>query len=55
MNARKHVDGFRLPDNGDLTENEWAWVGFIRVIAGNSDPAPSLVAVQALRRALAPP
>ena len=34
----------------DLTENERAWVGFLRLITQDKDPAPTLARVQALRR-----
>ena len=54
MRAQQVVEGFRLPATGPLTEHEAAWVGVIRAIAGGTDPAPSLAAVQALRRALLP-
>lgn len=36
----------------DITENELAWIGFLREISGWSDPAPGLRAVQQLRLAL---
>lgn len=36
----------------DLTENEWAWVGFLRLISNGSDPALRLRDVQLLRRLL---
>lgn len=52
MRGRNVVEGFRLPATGEMTEHEAAWMGFIRAIAGDNDPAPPLVAVQALRRAL---
>ena len=42
------------PELQDLTENERAWIGFLRLIANDSDPAPTLARVQALRLALAP-
>lgn len=54
MTACHVVAGFRLPDTGELTENEHAWVGFIRAASKQTDPAPYLVGVQALRRALDP-
>ena len=34
---------------GNLTENELAWVVFLRLLSEGSDPVPSLAAVQALR------
>jgi len=49
---------FRLPSvpetPDDLTSNERAWIGFLRMIAEGTDPGPTLEAVQALRRALKP-
>lgn len=35
-----------------LTEHEKGWVEFIRLIAGDRDPPPTLAAVQALHRVL---
>jgi len=37
------------PGLEDLTENERAWVGFLRLITQDTDPAPTLARVQALR------
>jgi hypothetical protein len=37
------------PEFEDLTENERAWVGFLRLITQHNDPAPTLARVQALR------
>jgi hypothetical protein len=34
----------------ELTENERAWLVFLRMIALDSDPAPTLRRVQLLRR-----
>ena len=41
-----------LSELEDLTENERAWVGFLRLITQDSDPAPTLALVQALRRVI---
>jgi hypothetical protein len=38
-----------LPEFEDLTENERAWLGFLRLITKDADPAPTLARVQALR------
>ena len=48
------VRGFRLPDRRPLTENEWLRIETLRAIAGDpdTDPGPTLCAVQALRVAL---
>lgn len=52
MKTQQVVDGFRLPDAGELTENERAWVGFLRDASRGTNPAPTLVAVRALRQLL---
>ncbi|MEQ3728102.1 MAG: hypothetical protein ABNH38_11895 [Tateyamaria sp.] len=39
------------PSFDDLTENERAWIGFLRLIVSDTDPAPTLSRIQALRRA----
>lgn len=39
-----------MPVLEDLTVNERAWVGFLRLIADDLDPAPTLARVQVLRR-----
>lgn len=44
------MPGFQLPNDRDLSANERAWIEFLRIITGNSDPAPTLPRVQALRR-----
>lgn len=36
----------------DLSENEQAWVMFLRMISDGRDPAPTLRRVQLLRRVL---
>ena len=38
------------PELDGVTENERAWVGFLRLITQDTDPAPTLARVQALRR-----
>jgi hypothetical protein len=37
-----------------LSENERAWIGFIRLLSDNADPSPTLATVQALRQAFVP-
>ena len=37
-----------------LTENELAWIDFLRLLSNDGDPAPTLARVQALRHILAP-
>lgn len=41
-----------MPVLGGLTRNERAWVGFLRLVAVDTDPVPTLARVQALRLAL---
>lgn len=41
-----------MPDFDDLTENERAWIGFLRLISNDTDPAPTLARVQGVRTAL---
>jgi len=38
------------PELDGVTENERAWIGFLRLITQDSDPAPTLALVQALGR-----
>jgi hypothetical protein len=49
---RRVVEGFKLPSYTPPTQNELAWISMLRAIAGDSDPVPTLAAVQALRGAL---
>jgi hypothetical protein len=44
------MDGVRLPVDSSLTENERAWVEFMRLTSRNANPAPTLRSVQALRQ-----
>ena len=39
----------------ELTENERAWIEFLRLASCDSDPAPTLERVQALRQILKSP
>ncbi len=41
-----------MPLIEDLSENERAWIGFIRLISKGTDPAPTLASVQGMRVAL---
>ncbi len=41
-----------MPNLDDLTENERAWIGFLRLIFNDMDPAPTLERVQGMRLAL---
>jgi len=40
------------PERAEVTENELAWIGFLREISDRSDPPPKLAAAQPLRLAL---
>ncbi|MBI1216929.1 MAG: hypothetical protein GC186_00135 [Rhodobacteraceae bacterium] len=53
LNDFKVIEGCRLPSDRPLTENERAWVGFIRLVTCEGDPPPTLARVQALRVMLA--
>ena len=46
------VTGFRLPSNRPISQNERAWIEFLRLVSSDSDPAPKLRLVQAMRRLL---
>lgn len=54
MRTQQVVAGFCLPDAGELTDNERAWVGFLRDASKGTNPAPTLAAVQAMRQLLDP-
>jgi hypothetical protein len=46
------VAGFRLPSEQSISRNESAWIDFLRLVSCDSDPAPTLLLVQAMRRAI---
>ncbi len=46
---RRVIEGFKLPSYAPPTQNELAWISMLRAIAGDSDPVPTLAAIQALR------
>lgn len=46
------VVGFRLPSERPISQNEMAWIDFLRLVSCDSDPAPTLRLVQALRRVI---
>ncbi len=52
MSTEDCCHGFSLPSARPFTENERAWIGFLRQVSGNSDPGPTLQLVQALRQAV---
>ena len=49
---RRVVEGFKLPSTAPITTNERDWIGMLRCIVGDTDPPPTLMAVQAIRKAL---
>ncbi|TPN53908.1 hypothetical protein FJ978_07315 [Mesorhizobium sp. B1-1-7] len=40
----------RLTAETSITPNEFAWIEFIRLVSGETDPAPTLERVQLLRQ-----
>lgn len=42
--------GFKLPSDRPISQNETAWIEFLRLASSDSDPAPTLRHVQAFRR-----
>ena len=44
------VAGFKLPSERPISQNERAWIEFLRLASSDSDPAPTLRHVQAMRR-----
>ncbi len=38
-----------MPNLDDLTQNERAWIGFLRLISNDTDPAPTVAKVQGMR------
>ncbi len=52
-NDKLVVEGFKLPSTAPITPNERDWIDMLRCIVGDADPPPTLLGVQALRRALA--
>ena len=52
MTGRVSVEGFGLPPEHPFTENEVAWITFLRLLTDDKVQPPKLRAIQALRRAL---
>ena len=44
------VAGFRLTSERPISQNETAWIEFLRLASCDSDPAPTLRHVQAMRQ-----
>lgn len=42
--------GFRLTPERPISHNETTWIEFLRLASSDSDPAPTLHLVQAMRR-----
>lgn len=42
----------RCAEETEISPNELAWIEFIRLASGDTDPPPTLMRVQALRRLL---
>ncbi len=55
--TRRDIEALRTsrPWAKPVTENEKAWIEFIRLASRDTDPAPTLETVQALRRIFMPP
>jgi hypothetical protein len=51
--SRHVVEGFRLPDDGPLSENEHLWIAFLRLAFYEQVPPPPMK-VQSARQALLP-
>jgi hypothetical protein len=43
--------GFRLPSELPISQNERAWIDFLRLVSCDCDPAPTLRHVQTMRLA----
>lgn len=52
MMITRVYDGFKLPTTAPITLNETTWIDMLRCIVGDTDPPPSMGAIQALRMAL---
>lgn len=52
QNARRVVDGFKLPSSAPPSETELAWVEFLRIISNDEVPAPDSEIVVGLRELL---
>ena len=43
------VAGFNMPSERPISDNESAWIDFLRLVSRDSDPTPTLLCVQLLR------
>ena len=46
------VAGLRLPSDRPFSDNELAWIDFLRIVSSDRDPAPTLRFVRFLRQAV---
>lgn len=44
------MTGFRLPSDQPISQNEKAWIDFLRLVSSDSDPVLALRCVQTMRR-----
>jgi hypothetical protein len=49
-NAKRTVEGFKLPRDGSITENERVWIEFLRIICNDAVPVPDSSMVVGLRK-----
>lgn len=47
---RQVIDGCKLPSTDPLTENELAWIEFLRIVYADHVPAPNFDQVVLLRQ-----
>lgn len=43
------TEGFKPPPVRAFTENERGWITFLRLVSSDTDPPPTLAAIQAVR------
>lgn len=50
--AKRTVEGFKLPSDTQITENERVWIEFLRIICNDRVPPPDSQMVVGLRELL---
>lgn len=50
--VQRTVEGFKLPADGAMTENERVWIEFLRIICNDAVPVPDSEMVVGLRKLL---
>jgi len=50
--VKRVVDGFKLPPDGTITDNERVWIEFLRIICNDHVPPPDSRMVVGLRELL---